>query len=214
MNIDFLWYVYLNIFSDSSSTLVQIGANDGKSHGDEALFSAINANKLWKVILIEPLEENFNRLLQNYSDLKERKNIFFEKVAIGEKDEKKIIYANLDNDEALGAFSTFNDFLAKKYFSNINFSEVEVDVKKFSYIKEKYNIENIDILQIDTEGYDLIILKQIFLNNIYPKLIKVENPSFSPEMSQDIVKLLSTNSYMVFGDSKAQDFIAIKKFFD
>lgn len=56
--LDLKWEDLLDEFYGKNAVLVQIGANDGVSYGDEYLYNSIKNNPLWKSILIEPVEES------------------------------------------------------------------------------------------------------------------------------------------------------------
>ena len=204
-----LWNALISLFENKNTTLLQIGANDGISHGDEYLFKKISSNKNWHCVLIEPVEENMLRLKNNYSNFL-RDNIFFEQIAIGETDSEEIMYSNLESDDALfGALSTFQGGLVDELWSNVNFTLVKVLMKPFLYIKDKYEIDHIDILQIDTEGYDYKILKQIFSNHIFPSIIKAEMPSYSQALCNQLIELVTHNGYGILSAGE-EDIILIR----
>lgn len=201
------WGLLLNSFNKDNAILVQIGANDGVSHGDEVLYHMIQANPQWQKILIEPVEENMNLLKDNYKDCQ---NVFFEKIAIGEADSKKEMYINtIGNDGGLfGALSTFNEDIALKFFSNVSFKKEDIDVRHFSYVVDKYKISRIDIFQSDTEGYDGLILNQIFDLNIFPKILKVESGFMTHEEANRILAILNIMNYDILEFSP--DLIALR----
>ena len=190
------WELLLNLFHNKQATLVQIGANDGVSHGDEYLYSIVKNNALWKKILIEPVEENMNLLKKNYQN---SANIYFEQIAIGALESHEEMYINtIENDGGLfGALSTFKKDIALKFFSNVSFKKENIKTMNFSYIIEKYNIKEIDILQSDTEGYDGFILNQIFDLGIFPKILKVETGFMTQEEAEKILKILHEMNYNV-----------------
>lgn len=192
------WELLLKEFDNKTATLIQIGANDGKLYGDEILFNLASKNNLWKKILIEPIKENMELLKLNYS---KSNNVFFEQIAIGEENTNRVIYANIDSSDSLfGALSTFKKEITENIFRKIKYTEVEVIMKKFSYIIDKYNIKDIDILQIDTEGYDAFILKEILNYNLYPKILKAESGFMTFEEKEHIIQILQMENYMYIED--------------
>lgn len=192
--LDLKWEDLLDEFYGKNAVLVQIGANDGVSYGDEYLYNSIKNNPLWKSILIEPVEENMVLLKKNYFN---NINVFFEQIAIGEEEKSDIILANIDKNAdggCFGALSSLKSEFVYPYY-HVNFIPIPIEIKKFSYITNKYNIKKIDILQIDTEGYDYIILKQILNMNIFPKILKFEAGPMSREELDEILTLLSSIGY-------------------
>jgi FkbM family methyltransferase len=190
------WNALLDIFENKEATLVQIGANDGISHGDESLYDTIKRNSAWKKILIEPVEENMDLLRTNYKDVE---NVFFEQVAIGNEESVETMYINtVGNDGGLfGALSTFKKDITERFFGHVTFKREDIEVKPFSYILDKYNINEIDILQSDTEGYDGVILNQILDLGIFPKILKVETGFMSGEETTRILEILRDQGYII-----------------
>ena len=108
-----LKFVLNNIFKKQESKFNQIGANDGVSFDEINFFI-----KKYKVesILVEPIRENFNKLKNNYKDLK---FIKFENVAISCNDEINYLYKvnskfNKYYDSHIPAIPSFN----KKHLLN------------------------------------------------------------------------------------------------
>jgi hypothetical protein len=79
------------------------------------------------------------------------------------------------------------------YKGNDNLTEeLIVNTITFDKIFELCDIESIDILKIDAEGYDLEILKMFPFNKIKPKFIQVEHQHIDFIQMQ---KLLSEQMY-------------------
>jgi len=209
-NLELEWKNLLDEFHGKNAVLVQIGANDGISHGDAYLYNSIKNNPLWKSILIEPIKENMYLLKKNYEN---SINVFFEEVAIGEEEKTDIIYANVDTSADGGCFGALSSlkYYSVEAFRHVNFIPVEIEVKKFSYIVNKYNLKEIDMLQIDTEGYDYLILKQILNMNIFPKALKFEAGGMSSAEIGEIKKLLSSIGYYGSGESNGD--VIVKRTF-
>lgn len=64
-------------------------------------------------------------------------------------------------------------------------------------ILDKNNIRHVDVLLIDTEGYDYKIVKQINFKKIKPKLIIFEHINLSKVDKESSIKLLTQNGYRI-----------------
>ena len=167
--------------------IIQIGANDGKTL-DPVYKKNLEHGK--KILLIEPQKIYNEILLNNYSDFKGELNI--ENVAIGEKNEDLEFYIlkeeywdeykNKFGREANSLFSFRKELLAGLIAPRlgIKFSEIDnyittldVNIVSLQNLIKKYNFNEIDLLQIDAEGYDFKIINS--LGNIKPKLINFES---------------------------------------
>ena len=77
----------------------------------------------------------------------------------------------------------------------VHTEKIKVETITWDTLVEKYNIQWVDYLKIDTEGHDWEILKSIDLNKIKPKVIKVEH-KHSGKL-REIVNYLHTHGYHV-----------------
>lgn len=68
-----------------------------------------------------------------------------------------------------------------------------------------------DVIHIDTEGYDYEILKTINLNQYLPKIILIEYFNLNKEDRIKMLGILKANNYKTFRNK--QDFIAIHSSF-
>ena len=120
-----------------------VGANIGQS--------ALYYNKILKnpkIYSFEPVKSTFRELLSN---AKEHHDIVPFQLALGSKEEKVEI---LLNDQSL------NNSLIKEVYSKNGLEKKEIiDVKTADKFFDNLNLNKIDILKIDTEGYDLEVLK-------------------------------------------------------
>jgi hypothetical protein len=79
----------------------------------------------------------------------------------------------------------------------------------FAKLAKKYDIQDIDLLQIDTEGYDKEIFDQIWTAGFRPHIIKLETLYLLHMVILELIGLLSTNGYSCF--LQGEDLIAIKQ---
>ena len=136
-----------------------------------------------KVLLIEPVKYNFEQLKNRF---KNYKNIIFENIAIGEKNELKDFFYILENSvtklkkhwaSGIGSFS--KEHILKHRTKRFRVTENDIQCIKiksitFNKLIEKYKIERINKLIIDTEGLDYKIIKSINFKKIFINEIMFE----------------------------------------
>ena len=135
------------------------------------------------VLLVEPIKSAFEQLEKNYSGYK---NVKFVNKAIDIKSGKRDIFS---------VNPKYYDFYEKKYQSNDvswltvlasfhknhleyhgiksnHIQSTEIDCINFKELIDQYNFENLDLLVVDTEGYDEILITNFIQNtNIRPLII-------------------------------------------
>ena len=75
--------------------------------------------------------------------------------------------------------------------------EREVPIMSFPTLVAKANGQQIDVLKIDTEGYDLAILENVELARLAPKLILAEHANLSRQDKVKMAEILLDNGYRV-----------------
>ncbi len=197
-------------YNNPNFFFVQIGANDGLK-ADPMYLYVKKYN--WSGILVEPVSYIFEKLKENYRDTK---NLFFENIAIGDKNSYKDFYrlkqishknVPLWYDE-IGSFLKENVTKHKDKFPELENYLITEKIKclTLSSLFKKYNLKKIDLLQIDAEGYDYHIVKQIPFNKFKPVMIRYEDRHLSLEQKKYCKDLLFKNGYKVIdisGDSFA-----------
>ena len=176
---------------------IQIGANDG------VMSDPINEYVFgygWQGILIEPIDYYYKQLKKQYEG---QAGLHFEKLAIGDgrrnidifRLNEDIINKNLPDQKWLHGQCSFirenieNEVrkkLVPKYPEIANLLINNIIVEKiycisFGELLSKYNIQYVDLLQIDTQGFDYHIIKSIDFNIIKPSMINYESMFDSSE---------------------------------
>jgi len=178
---------------------IQIGSNDGKS-GDPLHKYIIKYG--WQGILVEPVHYLYKKLLKTYSN---QNNLIFKNVAIGDNEGYKEFYRIEENDEPnnpgwydrLGSFNKDVVLKHKKYIPNFDKHFIKEKIKCITFdnlIKEN-NVKKIDLLHIDTEGYDFEIIKLIDFNKIKPSMILYEHKHLSENDKTDCMEYLKNKGY-------------------
>ena len=169
---------------------------DVGAHKGEFIKLIINNFKTNKIYSFEPSKKNFMILKKNISNKKTNIDyIFLNNFGLGENNEiKKFKQMQESSSSTLSEIDTNSKyFKKKKFFLNFGlkskvFEETMVNIQDgFSFIEEK-KIERIDLLKIDTEGYEFFVLKGfgenlkkikvIFFEHHYDNMI-IKNYTFS-----------------------------------
>ena len=207
---------------------IQIGACDGESF--DPIFKLIKNNK-WQGVLVEPIPRYFNKLKDNY---KNSKGLHFVNKAIGNGNDKVTMYTiseeglNFLPKWTIGISSIRDDknALSESYWKTEDAKQhikrgvtyelikkyteaIEVDSIRFMDLLDEFEIKDLDLLQIDAEGFDFEIIKQIDFDKIVPKIIHFEFNSLTETEKKECKKLLENNGYKFSFYSK-MDALAIK----
>jgi len=162
---------------NGSVTFVQIGANDGRMQDPLYWFIQANRPKV-KGICVEPLKDVFQSLVHNYRNCPEITPV---NVAI-HNTAKEIDLFRVDPSK-LPDLPEFAQGIASVNPEHHKLSKVKSDaiiterVKCLSLVEllDHYDIRHLDLLQIDTEGYDAEIVRGIDFNLIHPPIIRFEH---------------------------------------
>lgn len=197
--------------SGKEQQFVIVGAMDGASH--DRLYPHTFKNKHWKGILIEPVKDYFEKLKDNYEH---RDNLIFENVAVTDSLEEREIYT-VDRNAILSGevpfwcngISTFNPdgpTISKEGIQDKVSTEI-VKCCTFQELVNKHQLQQIDILQIDVEGFDYEVFNQIWKCGFRPKLIHIEIVQMSEEQKNSIQKILQWNNYQT--EIQGDDLVAV-----
>ena len=161
----------INFFKNQKITNIRNFFDVGSHHGETILLfnKYFNINNIYS---FEASPINFRILRQNIKNI-ETSNIHIFNLALGKKKTQLIFNQSFESQSStflkLNLKSKYLDrkkkflFLKKdKYFQSKHFTEV-ITLK--SFLKE-YNINEIDILKIDTEGFDFEVIQGL-QNEIY-----------------------------------------------
>jgi FkbM family methyltransferase len=189
-----------NIYKKQGSiTIVQIGAHNGNTPNDPihkfivkhcSADKNLYANNIF-ILLVEPVKHIFKQLSENHKNFD---GVFLENSAIAETSGQKNFYMLKDNinlakfdmpewldqlgsllPERVGKlWDRYEGNLIYQKFLRENMVVEKVRCITFHELLNKYDIKEIDFLQIDAEGYDYRILRSINFNEIRPKFINYE----------------------------------------
>ena len=193
--------------------IFDIGANKGQS-----------ISRFLK-LFIQPTIHAFEPLPKLGLHLKNNfkiKNVIINNFALGEKNEKKFIYLNnIGNYGAMASFyklrlnskfiNNYIKYKKNKFGQSLSTKKIESKIITLdSYIKNK-NINSIDLLKIDTQGYEKEILLGS-INALKSKIIKnielefIINDSYEIDFHfHDFDKILSDCGYKIYAISDYGD---------
>ncbi len=195
-NMNFLYsLIYRNY--DKNFVFLQIGANDG------VRFDPINfiIKKLGLTgFCVEPIPEYFAELERNYAGNDKVKCINF---AIHSQTGKINMYRHVrtsDSKSWTNGIASVNPehYKLNNLESNV-IEKVEVDAITFEDLFSKMRIQKIDLLVMDTEGYDYELLKMYPFESHKPKIIQFEhglpNNFMTFEKYGELIAMLTSLGY-------------------
>lgn len=177
------------------NTYIVIGAFDLISH-DNLYYNLIQEND-FRAIFIEPIPIYYIELIKNCSKLKGK--CYFENTAISddfelvEIDYVNPMYLHIYPNYITGCSSVKKDGKPiNRYLNDVDSEHrltINIQAVPFKYIIDKYNIDKVYYLQIDTEGYDEKIVKSIDLNKYDVKKLKFEHHYISDTFCNELREL-------------------------
>ena len=173
---------------------IDIGSHNGLSGSNSYYF----AKQGFKTILVEPNKIGLNSSKQLYRN---KTNVRYYNCASGPTDGELKIYTRSKNAldakaTALGPIEGLHEDMHEREFIDVNMVSISTIIEDQ---KEKYFLDEDDIfgvLSIDTEGYDLEVLKG--LNNKMPIVVITEFSKSVPELEIRKRKWLSENGYYLY----------------
>ena len=207
-------------FNNNLKIILDVGAHEGESI--ELFLKNLKVDNIYS---FEPSEETFKTLLKNSKKLKKKfnkTNIILENLAVGRANQNvDLNYLNETSSSTIRNINTNSDYFKKKekYFGKLINKKIIVKQINFKEYLEKNKIEKIDLLKIDTEGYELEVLKGLgeFISNVSIILFEhhYDNMIVKDYTFSDIHKLLKDNGFRRIYKSKMPfrksfDYIYIK----
>ncbi len=200
-------YRYLEVYEKFS--FIQIGANDGVMNDPIYKFNMDNKSKVSGFVL-EPLPDVYQKLVKNYESCSDIKPF---NLAIHETESEMILhrvkpaYAS-KIPEFAGGIASFD----KSHWQKTDLipdsdymEEVSVKCTSFTNFISENSINEIDLLLIDTEGYDYDILMSIDFSMIKPKIVRFEHGLRNNVMTEDkfnkVCKHLNSFGYQLIAES-------------
>lgn len=158
---------------------IQVGSNDGVQ------LDPLRSNILyrrWSGIMIEPVPYVFGRLHQNYGHIERVK---LENIAVADADGSLPFYYLAKADDPAGlpqwydALGSFRKDVILSHRTVIPDIEQRLVCKPvpcltFDSLCRKHGVGHVDLIHIDTEGYDFEVIKLIDFERLKPRLLIFE----------------------------------------
>jgi len=193
---DVLLRIVLSDGRHSDFTFVQIGANDGIM--DDPIRKFVLKYGL-RGVFVEPQPDVFARLQRNYAGVP---NLAFENAAIAAQDGQREMYRFRKTSDLpfwADGLASFSKETLIRNFQNVE-GEVEtihVPTLSFRSLLGKHGLEHLDLLQIDTEGFDYEIIKMIDFSATKPTIIHFEHGFLSGPQQYECFRYLNNQGYRV-----------------
>jgi FkbM family methyltransferase len=208
-------YSMIDFFSATRKSVfvLQVGANDGKVNDPMYRFFQ---RPNWGGVLLEPQRDVYEKeLTKNYQGYT---NVILENAAIapqsGTKELYKIAFSSARWATGLSSFEkqSILNLIHSGYVEKCAKSEgvlvperiddyITTEVVRCTSFKDlisRHNISKIDILAIDTEGYDYEIIKMFDLNKMKPDMIVYENIHLNEADARACESYLIKHNYKVY----------------
>lgn len=181
---------------------IQIGANNGLTV--DPINKLIKSRKNWLGLLFEPGEVAFKELEKTYAGFDD---LILINAAVSDIDGKTTLYCG----ETTPHFTL--DKMKATHMFNVVPREIEVDVVSPKTIIENFEITNLDLLQIDTEGRDFTIIKSFINNGLLPKVIRFEyvNLNYENTNGDQVIEYLKEHGYESYYVENEGDIVSILK---
>ena len=186
---------------------MQIGAFDGVSCDPLREFVIAHG---WQGILVEPQPTAYQKLVTNY---REQQGLIFKNCAVTQSRGELELYIVSGDDmpDWVGGLAGFSRESIEKHESIIpgiskHITSIRVPTVTFADLLSELPAP-LDLLQIDTEGFDAQLLEMFPFGQCLPSLIHFERKHLSPQVLDDCLKNLHKYGYRFAYDGQ-EDMLA------
>jgi len=177
--------------------VLQIGANDG--HSDDPIASIVRSRSL-RALMVEPVPTMFDLLTAYYRD---RPSVVCENCAIGHEDGIATLYCVRPDPSLpeyvrrLASFSRDVILKQRRVVPNIAayIETLRVPTLSLETLVVRHKIDHIDLLQVDTEGFDYEILKMLWATSLRPPIINFESAHLRRSDKLACAEMLKRDGY-------------------
>ena len=172
---------------------LQIGAHDGVSY--DPIHDYVRKYH-WRGLLVEPQPHVFQKLRENYAD---EKQLLFENSAIATQNGTLDLYC-FENatagDHASMLASTHKHYLQLNGDNHRGaLGTITVPALTLESLLDRHRVERVNLLQIDTEGFDFEIIKMIDFELMKPEIIHYENNFLNRRQKSECSRILGEQNY-------------------
>jgi len=186
------------------NSFVQVGAHDGVMHDPLRKF-ILNNN--WQGIFIEPQRDMLEKCKKNYQNIDK---LQFVNIAVHPNESLITLYkVKNPKDYSHTGWASINSDRFNNTIYKDSILEEQISAKHLMKVIQENNFTSVDLLQIDTEGFDLEVIKMFDFNTFKPVLIQYEHVHLSIDDKLEIQNIISSFGYYL--TEKKNDTIAIRK---
>ena len=175
-------------------TFMQIGAFDGVKNDD--LFEFICRHRL-RGVLVEPQPRAFAALARNYRDQPQLKLL---NVAISADVGSRPLYIPRRGTSTVASFD--RGHLLRHGLAGEDIVAHTVNCMPVAAALQAAGFDQVDLLQIDAEGYDYEILRTIDFSQLRPAIVRYEYRHLSQDDADRAVHLLAAHGYRFFVEQR------------
>ncbi|BAU13330.1 hypothetical protein LEP3755_38690 [Leptolyngbya sp. NIES-3755] len=178
------------------ATLVQIGACDGVSNDP---ISGFIRRRNVRAVLVEPIESSFRKLKAVYADTPNARIV---QAAIAQQDGLATFYKVAETGRWADCtwapqWASFNkQHLLKHGVKPSEIEAVDVPCLTLRSLIEQFDLGKIDFLQIDTEGFDAVVVEMALNLADPPDCINFENAHLDLSTQETLFQNLKTAGYV------------------
>ena len=188
-----------------SASFIQVGANDGE--GEDPLRLGIT-NQRWSGILIEPVPYIFERLERRYGS---NPRLRLENVAISDHDGVQEMFFLAEAAPGDAVPDWYDKLGSVRREVILKHTDVIPDLEQrltriwvpcltFDTLCRKHGVSAVDLVQIDTEGFDFEIIKLIDLRRLQPRIVMFENYHMDPQTHDACLAHMRLHGYEHLSD--------------
>ena len=172
---------------------VQVGAHNGMD-GDP-IRRYVTAYH-WKGILVEPQPMVFPELVANYRG---EPQLIFENVAIADADGKAQMFVPRGSGGRTATLlASFNrEVLVRRLGRNAPIDTIAVPTLSPTTLLSKHGVSHVDLLQVDTEGFDYQIIRMFDAKAVNPRIIRYEHIHLGRADRDRCIQLLQSRGYQL-----------------
>jgi FkbM family methyltransferase len=180
----------LSAFADAypEAFFIEVGSNDGEQHDHLRPFIL---SRPWAGIMVEPVPYVFERLQRNYQGID---RVVLENAAVADRDGRLPFYHLAKSPErereglprwydGIGSFSREAVLRHAHTIPDIERRIVRTDVRCLTLesLCRRHDVQRLDLLLIDTEGYDWEVVRSIDFDRRRPRLLVYEHFHLPPD---------------------------------
>jgi FkbM family methyltransferase len=187
------------LLNNPQLAFMQIGAFDGE--GDDDLRQLVVRHKL-RGVLVEPQPAAFAQLQHAYRD---QPQVVLLQAAIAEQEGMRELYCQRGKASMAASFE--REHLRRHGIVDDEIVAEHVTCHTVASALAAAQLDHVDLVQIDAEGYDWPIIRSIDFSLIRPAILRFEYRNLSHREADDCLEFLHSHGYRFFVEPR--DIVAV-----